>query len=263
MSSLKCVRNGCQNREYTEATNNAQACCYHPGNPIFHEGSQGWSCCKPRTCHFDDFIKIKGCTNGPHTTVKETLQTKPETPDKEPQLPIFKEPKVVVDVPTEQKIKELSSERPARDSAMITPSIKCTPSLKKAVDQKLKAIAEQKLEKTDDDKIAEGTECFRSGCKETYPSKSPCFYHPGNSIFHDALKFWSCCERKTTDFQSFLNQEGCTRKTFHKWKGAPAYLNVKNDWHQTGQNVCCNIYRQVGKIRKIFHYGNEESSLKI
>lgn len=24
------------------------------------------------------------------------------------------------------------------------------------------------------------------------------------------MKFWSCCERKTTDFNSFLSQGGCT-----------------------------------------------------
>ena len=43
------------------------------------------------------------------------------------------------------------------------------------------------------------------------PSKpNECCYHPGVPIFHEGLKFWSCCQRKTTDFQSFLNQEGCT-----------------------------------------------------
>ena len=42
------------------------------------------------------------------------------------------------------------------------------------------------------------------------PSKpNECVYHPGVPIFHEGLKFWSCCQRKTTDFQSFLDQKGC------------------------------------------------------
>ena len=46
---------------------------------------------------------------------------------------------------------------------------------------------------------------------------SECQYHPGVPIFHEGLKFWSCCQRKTTDFQSFLDQAGCQFGTC-KWK---------------------------------------------
>lgn len=34
---------------------------YHPGVPIFHEGSKGYSCCKRRVLEFDQFMKIEGC----------------------------------------------------------------------------------------------------------------------------------------------------------------------------------------------------------
>lgn len=44
-----------------------------------------------------------------------------------------------------------------------------------------------------------------------------CLHHPGVPIFHEGLKFWSCCQRKTTDFNSFLSQEGC-REGKHVWK---------------------------------------------
>jgi hypothetical protein len=30
------------------------------------------------------------------------------------------------------------------------------------------------------------------------------------------MKFWSCCQRKTSDFQAFLEQAGCTEGK-HKW----------------------------------------------
>jgi hypothetical protein len=33
----------------------------HPGAPIFHEGSKGWSCCKRRVLEFDQFMNIEGC----------------------------------------------------------------------------------------------------------------------------------------------------------------------------------------------------------
>lgn len=36
-------------------------CTFHPGVPIFHEGSKGWTCCKRRVLEFDEFMKIGGC----------------------------------------------------------------------------------------------------------------------------------------------------------------------------------------------------------
>ncbi|KAK5675432.1 hypothetical protein LTS10_011874 [Elasticomyces elasticus] len=39
-----------------------EECVHHPGAPIFHEGSKGWTCCKRRVLEFDEFMKIPGCT---------------------------------------------------------------------------------------------------------------------------------------------------------------------------------------------------------
>jgi hypothetical protein len=38
-----------------------EKCVYHPGVPIFHEGSKGYSCCKRRVLEFDQFMKLEGC----------------------------------------------------------------------------------------------------------------------------------------------------------------------------------------------------------
>lgn len=38
-----------------------EECVHHPGVPIFHEGSKGYSCCKRRVLEFDQFMKIAGC----------------------------------------------------------------------------------------------------------------------------------------------------------------------------------------------------------
>jgi hypothetical protein len=37
-----------------------EKCVFHPGLPIFHEGSKGYTCCKRRVLEFDEFMRIKG-----------------------------------------------------------------------------------------------------------------------------------------------------------------------------------------------------------
>uniref|UniRef100_A0A2K6T192 CHORD domain-containing protein n=1 Tax=Saimiri boliviensis boliviensis TaxID=39432 RepID=A0A2K6T192_SAIBB len=41
--------------------------------------------------------------------------------------------------------------------------------------------------------------CYNRGCSQRVP------------VFHDALKGWSCCKRRTTDFSDFLSVVGCTK----------------------------------------------------
>lgn len=65
-----------------------------------------------------------------------------------------------------------------------------------------------------------GTVCKNGGCGQTYESPASdateCVYHPGVPIFHEGLKFWSCCTKRTTDFAAFMNQKGCAYGR-HKW----------------------------------------------
>ncbi|KAI1739476.1 Pyruvate/Phosphoenolpyruvate kinase-like domain-containing protein [Xylaria scruposa] len=42
-----------------------EKCLHHPGAPIFHEGSKGYTCCKRRVLEFDQFMKIEGCKTSP------------------------------------------------------------------------------------------------------------------------------------------------------------------------------------------------------
>ena len=39
------------------------------------------------------------------------------------------------------------------------------------------------------------------------------------------MKYWSCCRRKTSDFNTFLAQEGCTTGK-HMWTKKDAVSNV-------------------------------------
>lgn len=65
-----CRRRGCGVTFQKGATRGVETCTHHPGAPIFHEGSKGYSCCKRRVLEFDQFMKIEGCkTKGRHLFV--------------------------------------------------------------------------------------------------------------------------------------------------------------------------------------------------
>ncbi|KAK7909432.1 hypothetical protein WMY93_014116 [Mugilogobius chulae] len=57
--------------------------------------------------------------------------------------------------------------------------------------------------------------CYNRGCGLKFDphtnNHDSCEFHPGVPIFHDALKGWSCCKKRTTDFSEFLSIKGCTR----------------------------------------------------
>ena len=67
-------------------------------------------------------------------------------------------------------------------------------------------------EKKDTEKVAEkssGMPCKNNGCLARVGEageSQPCVFHPGNPVFHEGFKFWSCCEKRTTDFNAFLEQ---------------------------------------------------------
>ena len=58
-----CRRRGCgaSATADTAVSREGEKCVFHPGQPIFHEGSKGWTCCKRRVLEFDEFMKIGGC----------------------------------------------------------------------------------------------------------------------------------------------------------------------------------------------------------
>ncbi|KKK17058.1 hypothetical protein P175DRAFT_0499172 [Aspergillus ochraceoroseus IBT 24754] len=61
-ANATCRRKGCNNSYNPDVSREDEECVHHPGHPIFHEGSKGWSCCKKRVLEFDEFLKIQGCT---------------------------------------------------------------------------------------------------------------------------------------------------------------------------------------------------------
>ncbi|TAQ88545.1 hypothetical protein B7494_g3149 [Chlorociboria aeruginascens] len=55
-----CRRKAC-GFQYNGQSREDEKCIFHPGAPIFHEGSKGYTCCKRRVLEFDEFMKIEGC----------------------------------------------------------------------------------------------------------------------------------------------------------------------------------------------------------
>lgn len=75
-----CRRKGC---EVTyNGSREGEVCVHHPGAPLFHEGSKGYTCCKRRVLEFDQFLKLEGCkTKNRHLFVgaKKTGEEKVDT----------------------------------------------------------------------------------------------------------------------------------------------------------------------------------------
>lgn len=61
-ANATCRRRGCNAAYNANVSREEEKCLHHPGQPVFHEGSKGWSCCKRRVLEFDEFMKIPGCT---------------------------------------------------------------------------------------------------------------------------------------------------------------------------------------------------------
>ena len=58
-----CKRRGCNisSANAVRPSRKGERCIYHAGQPIFHEGTKGWTCCKKRVLEFDEFLNMEGC----------------------------------------------------------------------------------------------------------------------------------------------------------------------------------------------------------
>ncbi|XP_053564602.1 cysteine and histidine-rich domain-containing protein 1 [Bombina bombina] len=247
MSTL-CYNRGCGQR-YEPDSNTEGSCTYHPGVPVFHDALKGWSCCKRRTTDFSDFLSIVGCTKGLHSNEKPPEPVKPEvkTTTERKELadlkPKFDEHIIQAPKPIE------SIKRPSSDEPITKLQLKVSASLKQAL-EKLKLVAEVEQKAADEELgvIKIGTSCNNSGCLKTYTgpqsNEEVCQYHVGFPIFHEGMKYWTCCKRKTSDFNTFLSQEGCA-KSSHLWikkDDGKKVVPCRHDWHQTGGGVTISIY---------------------
>uniref|UniRef100_A0A671PGF0 Cysteine and histidine-rich domain-containing protein 1-like n=1 Tax=Sinocyclocheilus anshuiensis TaxID=1608454 RepID=A0A671PGF0_9TELE len=205
---------------------------------------QGWSCCKKRTTDFSEFLSIKGCTRGRHSNEKpqeplqlEMTSDKGDVKQHSGKEMIYQGPK---------SAEALEKERPSSDEPQTKLQVKISPSLAQIM-EKMEITEREKREKLESQVIMAGVKCKNTGCKTIYQSPETnaeiCTYHPGVPVFHEGYKYWNCCCIKTTDFNAFLDQKGCTTGK-HCWipKQDKKKVACRHDWHQTGNQVVFTIY---------------------
>uniref|UniRef100_A0A1A8RWD0 Integrin beta 1 binding protein (Melusin) 2 n=3 Tax=Nothobranchius TaxID=28779 RepID=A0A1A8RWD0_9TELE len=113
--------------------------------------------------------------------------------------------------------------------------------------EKLGINQRTEAEQKEGQSVVHGTRCKNTGCKTIYQGPDTdlevCTHHPGAPVFHEGYKYWSCCCIKTTDFDAFLDQKGCTTAK-HRWipKQDKKKVACRYDWHQTGNSVVLTIY---------------------
>lgn len=233
---LQCYNRGC-GQKFDPADNKDDSCRHHPGQPVFHDAYKGWSCCNKKCTDFTEFLNIKGCTLSRHSNVKPPEPEKPKTAD----IPDTEVIEVKPIVPS-------ALPRPSFDSPLtkITPEI--APSLKQAMENGTLSNSQQNAIKEESStEVAIGTVCKNGACNVSYEGpqtdETTCTHHPGVPIFHEGMKYWSCCQRKTSDFNAFLQQAGCSQGK-HVWikQETENKVNCRWDYHQTASHVVVSIY---------------------
>ncbi|XP_063237847.1 cysteine and histidine-rich domain-containing protein morgana isoform X2 [Bacillus rossius redtenbacheri] len=239
-SLSNCYNRGC-GQKFDPRDNKPDSCTFHPGAPFFHDAYKGWSCCKKKCTDFTEFLNIKGCTRSYHSDVKPP----------EPERP-------VVDKSTADEVIEVKAPRqpvpePLARSSFDTPLVTLRTEVSPGLSQELQRLVLSPRDPAGDAKgdgaTPVGTSCKNNSCKATYEgpdsNAATCRHHPGTPVFHEGLKFWSCCQRRTTDFNSFLEQEGCTSGS-HVWLKETAEqrqrVSCRYDWHQTGGFVVVSVF---------------------
>lgn len=225
---LQCYNKGC-GKTFDPDNNGPEACKHHPGVPNFHDAYKGWTCCTKKSTDFSEFLSFPGCTKSAHSN------TKPADPVKEKSV----EPEISVAEQLEKHKPPEMTPRPTTDEPLVEMPTTVAPSLRTALD-KIKEKIIQVTSDTNEVSVAVGTSCKNATCKTEYKDESTnaskCTHHPGVAIFHEGMKYWSCCQRKTSDFDNFLNQEGCTIAKHLWFKVQSEQVTCKHDFHQAGSN---------------------------
>ncbi|ESN96302.1 hypothetical protein HELRODRAFT_68024 [Helobdella robusta] len=244
---LTCYNKGC-GMKFKASENKEDSCRFHPGGPIFHDALKGWSCCKKRSTDFTEFLNIPGCTTGFHSNVKPIVESAPTIKEMVPE---------VTEDFKQVTIKPLQPvERPSSDEQLVTLQINVADAVRETLKKELSKLElKDKGDEAESTGIPKGTSCKNNGCTTTYEDESSdygiCVYHTGVPVFHEGMKYWSCCQIKTTDFNSFLNQSGCATGQ-HLWikKDEEKKVACRLDWHQTPSHVTITIFSKLTSPEK-------------
>mmetsp|Transcript_9851 Transcript_9851/g.13372 ORF Transcript_9851/g.13372 Transcript_9851/m.13372 type:complete len:239 (+) Transcript_9851:151-867(+) len=214
---LACQRVGCDAR-YIEAKNTPNCCRYHPGAPLFHDGSKEWSCCNQKSHDFSLFLAIKGCAVGEHT------QEKPQKPAPSPNAPSAPQATKVTSTSASDADSVSTSNNGTADCPRCRQGFFCSDhqgpkgvKVAGVMPQKApvpKTPAADKSAPVEVDPHTEQT-CKNKACgvkfKEVDNHDEACSFHPGPAIFHERKKGWGCCDVHSHDFDEFLRIAPCTK----------------------------------------------------
>lgn len=190
---VKCRNYGCQ-KMFDEDDNDEGSCMHHTAPPVFHDTLKFWSCCRDRKAYdFEGFQEITGCVTGRHSTSDpgQAISASPNAP-----TTVFtgdENAKKEDEGPKLLKIEEMDNSGPTGAAA-----------------------AAEILKSRKSSRREDGTaRCQRKGCNEVFLVENnhptACTFHKGQPIFHDAVKYWSCCDtKKCYDFDEFMAVPGCT-----------------------------------------------------
>ncbi|KAF9049317.1 chord-domain-containing protein [Hymenopellis radicata] len=257
-----CSRKGC-GKEYEDGSE--EACIFHSGAPVFHEGLKSWSCCsdvnKP-VLEFDEFMKIAGC-----------MKTERHTSDK-PKVDASKAPTSPnnLTMSTAEDGKEVyTSGAPPKPATAASNASQVASS---SAPEPVPVVDEE-----DDITISvlPGKTCLRKGCGVAFISDevnrygdgagTVCTYHPAPPIFREGSKGYLCCKRRVLEFDEFLKIEGC--KTGRHLFAAiapstPTLTECRIEHYQTIDKVHVSIYaKKTDKERTTITFEDEKVNLDI
>lgn len=229
-----CQNRGCGKR-YTDEINNSDACRFHPDPPVFRDILKVWPCCNQKSKDFSTFVNLPGCKVAPHSDV--ALATLPEAAHQE------SPPEIIIPSAPIARTYQSDMSEPVPLQIIATPELEAQLSKISSSDI-LKENGHEEVTV-----ITLGTQCLNSGCGRKYTGCSDdllsCSYHPGNPVFHEGYKYWSCCRKKTIDFDEFLKQIGCETGR-HRWTLSQNEIAAASacslDYFQSGSSVSINIF---------------------
>ncbi|KAI9008392.1 HSP20-like chaperone [Gaertneriomyces semiglobifer] len=241
-----CTNKGC-GKTFNEADNSDTACEYHSGAPVFHEGLKSWSCCSKKVTDFDDFLKIPPCTVGRHSTAA------PEQPK-----------------PVQESTPAPSSVGKDGTESYGTPAVVAAEQFVPAAADNKPVVKEEDLHDAADDVITPGTKCKRRACGHEYVDAQSrdqeCVFHPGEPVFHEGSKGYSCCSRKVLEFDEFLKIKGCKtgKHRFTDVLEVPEKVECRHDWYQTPQSVIISIFaKKVNKEKTSVTFAKNELKVDV
>ncbi|KAL6718077.1 hypothetical protein ACLMJK_004162 [Lecanora helva] len=221
----KCIHKGC-GKAFTDFE---EDCNFHPGPPVFHEGQ-----------------KV-----GKHSIIDETPRAEPSATEVPADLPSPPKP-----ISTNGFAHGESHPKVNHASAPIVPSH--APPESESDDASLP--------------LPPNITCRRRGCNVTSPTESrpsredeECIHHPGQALFHEGTKGWTCCKRRVLEFDEFMKIEGCKIKKKHLFLGSrknsgeeEMISEVRNDFYQTPTSVIASLFlKRIDKERARVEFSSE------